>query len=106
MAPHGVNTPWPGFRFHSYSRNVNSVHEERPLTLGEFIMGVYDACDEQRARAIVWLAINAQLVCCRAAMAAGCDEGPHRRLEMCALLPDELVQHGTDADHRGARWFE
>lgn len=35
---------------------------EPVLTLGEFIAGVYDACDEQRARVIVWLAAKGQLV--------------------------------------------
>jgi hypothetical protein len=32
------------------------------LTLGDFIMGVYNACDERDAAAIVWLAINAGLL--------------------------------------------
>jgi hypothetical protein len=33
-----------------------------PLTFGEFIMAVYDACGRQKARGIVRLAVNARLL--------------------------------------------
>ena len=35
---------------------------KKVLTLGEFVMSVYDTCDEHKARAIVWLAVCAGLV--------------------------------------------
>jgi hypothetical protein len=36
--------------------------QTKSLTLGEFIMVVYDAWGQRRARGIVWLAVNARLV--------------------------------------------
>ena len=35
---------------------------KKPLTLGEFIMAVYDACGRQKAEEIVRLAVNVHLV--------------------------------------------
>jgi len=34
------------------------------LTLGGFIMSMYDLCDEHQAREIVWLAIRSRFVIC------------------------------------------
>jgi hypothetical protein len=82
------------------------VHKERPLTLGEFIMGVYDACDEHRARVIVWLAINAHLVACTAKVSRDPGEDRDGNLEMYAELPEDLLQQRLSAGLRGARWFE
>lgn len=36
--------------------------DKKALTLGEFITAVYDIWGQQRARGIVWLAVNARLV--------------------------------------------
>jgi hypothetical protein len=85
---------------------MNAMHKKAPLTLGEFIMGVYDACDEHRARVIVWLAINAHLVACRARLPSDPHEGPAGKREMYAELPDDLLQQRPNAGHRRARWFE
>lgn len=41
---------------------MKTVQKEKVLTLGEFIMCVYDACGEKNAGAIVWLAVHARLV--------------------------------------------
>ena len=35
---------------------------KKEMTFGEFITVVYDAWGQQRARGIVWLAVNARLV--------------------------------------------
>lgn len=53
---------------------MNSVHDKEPLTLGEFIMVVYDTCEEPRAAVIVWLAIHARLVCCKNTAAYDCPD--------------------------------
>jgi len=85
---------------------MNAVDKKVPLTLGEFIMGVYDACDEHRARVIVWLAINAHLVACRAKGPGGPQGGPAGKLKMYAELPEDLRQQRLSAGHHRARWFE
>lgn len=41
---------------------MKTDHKKKVTTLGEFIMCVYDACDEKNAGAVVWLAIRARLV--------------------------------------------
>jgi hypothetical protein len=66
---------------------MNTVPDPAPLTLGGFIMGVYDACDEQRARVIVWVAINAHLVCSRAS-SSDCPENPWAETEDAAGATD------------------
>jgi len=35
---------------------------KKPLTLGDFVMRVYDTCETQRAAMIVWLAMQTQQV--------------------------------------------
>jgi hypothetical protein len=39
--PHGVNASSRVGPIHSYSHFMNADHEQGPLTLGEFVMGVY-----------------------------------------------------------------
>jgi hypothetical protein len=39
-----------------------SASAQPPATFGEFVTSVYDSCDRQKARGIVWLAVNAHLV--------------------------------------------
>jgi|GEM_PF-2497295 len=41
---------------------MHTAHTTKLLTLGEFIIGVYDTCGEHRAGVIVWLTFNTQLV--------------------------------------------
>ena len=41
---------------------MKTDHTKDRITLGEFIMGVYDACTAQKAGEIVWLAIQGRLV--------------------------------------------
>jgi hypothetical protein len=36
--------------------------KKKPLTFGDFIAAVYDACGRQKAKGIVRLAVNAHLV--------------------------------------------
>jgi hypothetical protein len=36
--------------------------KNKPLTLGDFVMRVYDTCEAQRAAVIVWLAMQTQQV--------------------------------------------
>lgn len=36
--------------------------KNKPLTLGDFVMRVYDTCEAQRAVVIVWLAMHTQQV--------------------------------------------
>jgi hypothetical protein len=44
---------------------MKNNHEKKSLTFGEFIASVYDACDKQKAGALVRFAVNAQLVAFR-----------------------------------------
>ena len=41
---------------------MKTVPPKKALTLGEFVMSVYDTCDEDKAGMIVWLAVCAGLV--------------------------------------------
>lgn len=48
---------------------MKAAATKKVLTFGDFILCVYDACDEHKAGAIVWLAIHAGLVRSQAAEA-------------------------------------
>jgi hypothetical protein len=78
--PHG------GFFGFSYSWSMNAVHKHRSLTLGEFIVGVYDACGEQRARVIVWLAMRARLVRGRATIPGNSPECPWAETGVASVI--------------------
>ena len=41
---------------------MKSDAKQKALTFGEFIAGVYEACGRQKAKGIVWLAVNARLI--------------------------------------------
>ena len=41
---------------------MKASQKKKALTLGQFIMSVYDACGQQRAKGIVQLAVNSHLV--------------------------------------------
>lgn len=41
---------------------MNADSKTGPLTLGEFVVSVYDSCDARWAEVIVWVAIEAQFV--------------------------------------------
>ena len=41
---------------------MKTNHEQKALTLGEFIMAVYDTWGKRRAKGIVRLAIKARLI--------------------------------------------
>ena len=49
-------------RFPPYSYAMKINHKQKALTLGEFIVSVYDAYGKHKARGIVRLAIKARLV--------------------------------------------
>jgi hypothetical protein len=41
---------------------VKGIPKKKPLTLGDFIVSVYDACGERRAKGIIRIALNAHLI--------------------------------------------
>ncbi|MCI0534170.1 MAG: hypothetical protein L0Z50_02965 [Verrucomicrobiales bacterium] len=41
---------------------MKGIQKKKALTLGEFIMSVYDVCGQQRAKGIVQRAVNTHLV--------------------------------------------
>jgi hypothetical protein len=41
---------------------MKAIPKRKALTLGEFIVSVYDACGKRRANGIIRLAINAHMV--------------------------------------------
>ena len=49
----------------AYPQVMKHIPEKKPLTFGDFIMGVYDAWGKRRARGVVWLAVNTRLVAFR-----------------------------------------
>jgi hypothetical protein len=57
-----VYTPWHSYGSTPYLQGVKANPGNRILTLGDFILGVYNTCDEREAAAIVWLAIHAGLL--------------------------------------------
>lgn len=58
-------TPWRRKHASSYPAHMKIHPRKKPLTLGEFIMGVYDGCADNKAGAILWIAFHSRLVVSR-----------------------------------------
>jgi hypothetical protein len=45
-----------------HSRDLKPDPKKHAATFGELIAAVYEACGRQKAKGIVWLAVNARLI--------------------------------------------
>ncbi len=63
----GKHLPWVNTQSRPGNILVNATgmkttFRKKPLTFGDFVVGVYEACGKRRARGIVRLAIKAHLI--------------------------------------------
>jgi hypothetical protein len=57
--PHQADTPG---RILVFDCPVKTRHKQQTLTLGEFIVNVYDGCGQRKAKGLVRFAIKAHLI--------------------------------------------
>jgi hypothetical protein len=49
-------------RFEVHDHSMKAIRKRKALTLGEFVVLVYDACGKRQATGIIRLAVNAHVV--------------------------------------------